>query len=85
MFLHWNQNGTQRVWNLSEKNINRKLRKALKKAVLQYVGLSERAQQELGVQYANLCAAKNVADMHFAIYSLIGTPEFLFFEIKSEK
>lgn len=73
MFLHWNQNGTERVWNLSEKNINRKLRKALKKVV------------PPGVQYANLCAAKNVADMHFAIYSLIGTPEFLSFEIKSEQ
>jgi hypothetical protein len=72
VYLHWNQNGTQRVWNLSEKNINRKLRKALKKVV------------PPGVQYANLCAAKNVADMHFAIYSLIGTPEFLSFEIKAE-
>jgi hypothetical protein len=72
MFLHWNQNGTERVWNLSEKNINRKLRKALKKAV------------PPGVQYANLCAAKNIADMHYAIYSLIGTPEFLSFEIKAE-
>lgn len=73
MYLHWNQNGTKRVWNLTEKNVSRKLRKALKKAV------------EPGIQYANLCNAKNIADMHYAIYSLIGTPEFLSFEIKSEK
>lgn len=71
MFLHWNQNGKQRVWNLSEKGVTRKLRKALKKVV------------PPGVQYANVCAAKNVADIQWAVYSLIGTPEFLSFEIKS--
>lgn len=73
MFLHWNQNGTQRIWNLSEKNINRKLRKALKRNV----------EKDSNI-YQRLCAAITVADMHCAIYGLIGTPEFTSFEIKSE-
>ncbi|MNK14262.1 hypothetical protein D3C87_323620 [compost metagenome] len=72
MYLHWNQNGNLRLWNLSEKGVTRKLRKALKKAT------------GPGVQYANLINAKNIADMHYAIYGLIGTPEFLSFEIKSD-
>lgn len=73
MFLVWNQNGNERVWNLSDKNINRKLRKALKKAAAPY-----------SPEYENLCAAKNIADMHYAIYSLVGsTPEFSSFVITS--
>lgn len=73
MFLHWNQNGKERVWNLSEKGITRKLRKALKKAAAPYLP-----------EYEKVCQAKNIADMHYAIYGLVGsTPEFNSFEITS--
>lgn len=72
-YLHWNQNGKQRVWNLSMPRSTSKLRKALKKCV------------DIGsVEYLKLVASKNIADLHHAIYGLVGTPEFLSFEIKSE-
>lgn len=74
MFLHWNQNGNLRLWDLSVIGSTRKLRKSLKKNVPQD-----------SLMYDRLCKAKNIADLHLAIYPLIGTPEFLQFEIKSEQ
>lgn len=73
MFLVWVQNGKERVWNLSEKGITRKLRKALKNAV-----------GPLCPEYDKLSRAKNVADMHYAIYTIIGaTPAIQSFQIVS--
>ncbi len=72
MYLHWKQNDRQRVWDLSITGSTRKLRKSLKKAV-----------ERFSPEYEKLCRAKNVADLHLAIYALIGTPEFQHFEIKS--
>lgn len=74
MFLHWNQNGSLRVWDLSLVGSTRKLRKSLKKNV-----------PRDSLVYDRLCRAKNVADLHLAIYPLIGSPEFESFEIKSEQ
>jgi hypothetical protein len=73
MYLHWNQNGNQRVWDLSMAGSTRKLRKSLKKNV-----------PRDSLVYERLCRAKNVADLHLAIYPLIGTPEFASFDINSE-
>lgn len=73
MFLHWNQNGKERVWDLSITGSTRKLRKSLKKNV-----------PRDSLVYERLCRAKNIADMHLAIYPLIGTTDFASFEIKSE-
>lgn len=72
MFLIWNHNGKERIWDLSLVGSTRKLRKSLKKNV-----------PRDSLVYERLCRAKNVADLHLAIYPLIGTTEFLSFEIKS--
>lgn len=74
MYLHWKQNGRDRIWDLSEKNITRKLRKALRKAV-----------EPGGIEDSLLMKATNVADMHHAIYYRIGENEFQHFEIRSTK
>jgi len=88
MYLHWNQNGRERVWDLSENNINRKLRKAVRIALNKLAKqVSDGTIVSAGIvdAYSKLCEAKNVADIHFAIYGLIGGNEFQSFEIRSTK
>lgn len=72
MYLHWINNGRERIWNLSETGITRKLRKSLKREV-----------PNDSLVYERICKAKNVADLHLAIYPLIGMPEFEMFDIRS--
>lgn len=75
MFLFWNQNGKERVWDLSITGSTRKLRKALKKAVPLDSMAMERLQK-----------AENISDLHHAIYYMVGRDDnFVSFEIKSEK
>lgn len=72
MFLVWVNNGNKRVWNLREKKVLSKLRKAVRKHVLDDKQALDR------VNYA-----KNIAELNHAIYYKIGTPAFEYFKIVS--